>query len=126
MAAQTLLRRARFFPTRTLAGKIGATLLLALIGLVLFYPMALLIFTAMKSQGQLVRNPFGPPTSLYFNNLISVWQTDGLGRFLLNSIIVSVGVVLGTVVLSALGGFGFARLRFGAKPLWLTLIVMGW
>ena len=125
MQAQTILRRARLFPTRTLASKIGATLLLSLIGVLLFYPVALLIFTAMKPQGQLVRNPFGPPTSLYFNNIVSVWQTDGLGRYLLNSTIVSLGVVTGTVVLSALGGFGFARLRFGGKPLLLTLVVMG-
>ena len=110
---------------RKLLGRLAATLLLLAVGLLLFYPVALLIFTATKSPAELVRNPFGPPAVVSFTNLITVWETEGLGRFVVNSSVVSAGVVAGTVGLSALGGFGFARLRFPGRRLLLTLLVLG-
>ena len=59
------------------------------------------------------------------SNLFDVWQSEKLDRYLINSLIVTGGVVAGTLVLSALGGFGFARLQFGQKRLFLTMLLLG-
>jgi len=101
------------------------TLVLFGIALLVFFPIGLMLFTAFKSPAELVRNTFGLPQTLYLNNLVDVWQSEHLDRYLLNSLIVSVGVVGGTVLLSALGGFGFARLRFRPKKLFLVLLLLG-
>lgn len=89
------------------------------------YPVLLLFFTSTKPQSELVRNPFGPPWTLFGDNYKEVWTTEGLPKYLLNSIIVSGSVVLGTVVLSAFAGYGLARLRFRGKNLILIMLVMG-
>jgi len=112
-------------PYRTLASKLSATLLLIIIGLAVLYPIALLVFTSFKSSGELVRNPFGPPIVWTFKHFIDVWQLDGLGKFVANSVLVSLGVVAGTVSLGMLGGYGFARVQFRSKKVWTTLLLLG-
>src|SRR4030095_1219697 len=96
-------------PRRTRSWVIAAfmTTMLLAFALIVFYPILLLLCTGLKSPAELVRNTFGIPQSLYLDNLFDVWESEGLDRYLINSIIVTGGVVVGTVVLSALGGFGF-------------------
>lgn len=115
--------------SRSRSGRVLSRLLvtfgLILIALLVFYPISLLLFTAAKTPAELAQNTFGPPMSISFKNLIDVWQTEDISRYLINSIIVTLGVVAGTVILSAMGGFGFARLRFGSRSLLITLLLMG-
>jgi raffinose/stachyose/melibiose transport system permease protein len=101
------------------------TIILLSIALIMFYPIALLLFTALKTPAELVRNTFGPPQAPSLSNAFDVWESENLGRFLFNSMVVSAGVVVGTVIFSALGGFGFARLQFSQKKLLLTLLLLG-
>lgn len=124
--ATTTVSRANT-PRRTRSWVIAGftTMILLGIALIMFYPILLLLFTGLKSPAELVRNTFGIPQSLYLDNLFDVWQSEGLDRYLINSIIVTGGVVVGTVVLSALGGFGFGRLQFSQKKLFLTLLLLG-
>lgn len=114
-------------PRRTRSWVIRAfmTIILAGIAFIVFYPILLMLFTGLKSPAELVRNTFGVPQSLYLQNLVDVWVSEKLDRYLINSLIVSGGVVVGTMVLSALGGFGFARLRFGGKRFFLLLLLLG-
>lgn len=121
------VRTRPYTPRRTNRWVISVFLTIILLGiaLIVFYPIALLLFTALKTPAELVRNTFGPPQAPSFANLIDVWESENLARFLVNSIIVSTGVVVGTVIFSALGGFGFARLQFSQKKLLLTLLLLG-
>ncbi|HZQ09420.1 MAG TPA: carbohydrate ABC transporter permease [Anaerolineae bacterium] len=125
MTFQTLSRPVTPRRTRRWVSAAFMTIILAGIALIVFYPIALLIFTALKTPAELVRNTFGPPQAVSFNNIIDVWVTEQLGGYLVNSLIVSSGVVIGSVILSALGGFGFARLHFSNKRLYLTLLLLG-
>jgi multiple sugar transport system permease protein len=45
------------------------------------------------------------------------------GRFFFNSMVVSVGVVVGNVVSCALAAFAFARLRFPLRGVWFALMI---
>lgn len=107
--------RNQLFPYRKYLSRLGPTLLLVMFSFFSIYPVLLLFFTSTKPQSELVRNPFGPPWTLFGDNYKEVWTTEGLPKYLLNSIIVSGSVVLGTVVLSAFAGYGLARLRFRGK-----------
>jgi len=101
------------------------TIILAGIAFIVFYPILLVLFTGLKSPAELVRNTFGVPQSLYLQNVVDVWVSEKLDRYLINSLIVTGGVVIGSVVLSAFGGFGFARLHFSGKRLYLLLLLLG-
>jgi multiple sugar transport system permease protein len=49
---------------------------------------------------------------------------DGIGRYLLNSVVVTAMTVIGAVLLSTLGGFGFSRFAFPAKNLIFLVILV--
>ncbi len=113
------------FSYRIFLRRFTPTLLLVVISLFSIYPILLLFFTSSKPQSELVRNPFGFPKTFFSQNYEEVWKSEGLPHYLLNSIIVSGCVVLGTVSLSAMAGFGLARLKFRGKNVILIALVMG-
>jgi raffinose/stachyose/melibiose transport system permease protein len=117
--------RYRHFSYQKFLAVFVPTLLLIIISLFSIYPILLLFFTSGKPQSELVRNPFGLPRTFFTQNYTEVWNSEGLPHFLMNSIIVSGCVVLGTVILSALAGFGLARLKFRGKNAILIALVMG-
>ncbi|MDD5409230.1 MAG: carbohydrate ABC transporter permease, partial [Candidatus Omnitrophica bacterium] len=56
-------------------------------------------------------------------NYIRAWQEGGFGRKFINSIIYTVSVVLGIVIISSMAAYAFSRLRFiGSK--WLFIMFM--
>ena len=88
-------------------------------------PLAMVLLTAFKSPGDAAAVP-----PHYLPKRISTGNFSGLGsagagilRYLFNTAVVSLGTVVGTVAVSALGGYGFARYRFrGAGVLFLVVL----
>lgn len=64
------------------------------------------------------------PERLLWTNPVEVWQTGAFSRWMLNSVIVSGGVVAGTLLLGIPAGFAFARLRFVGKKEVLFFVVL--
>ncbi len=98
---------------------------MALLVLIILYPVLMVIFTAMKTDAELVRNPLGIPHTWTFANFGTAWHDAGMSKLFLNSVIVSVGVVSMSVLLSAMGAFALARLEFPGKPFLFGLLTIG-
>lgn len=91
---------------------------LAIAGVIYVLPFALAILTSFKSLPDYAANP----SALTFDSSRGSPTLDGIRgldsrlilfpRWLLNSVIVTVCVVLGRVTLSALAGYSLARIRF--------------
>jgi multiple sugar transport system permease protein len=84
--------------------------------------------------------------SFTFENFIEVTELHALDKSLVNTALVTVGVVLGQVVTSVLGGYAFARLKFPGRdslfvlylgtimipfvvlimPLYQFMVIIGW
>src|SRR5277367_3785855 len=64
-----------------------------------------------------------PPWTL--KNYTDVMATSGVFRWLLNSIIVSGGATLATLILSSLAGYGFARTEFPGRNVIFVLVLLG-
>jgi ABC-type glycerol-3-phosphate transport system permease component len=90
-----------------------------------FYPILVMWFTALRPKNEVMRNPFGLPTSLYLDNLTEAWTRGRFGNYFLNSVIITVPSVVGVVVLSALAGYGIARFRFRGRTTVFYLILLG-
>jgi multiple sugar transport system permease protein len=50
-------------------------------------------------------------------NYVTVLRTVNMGRYMINTVIVSLSVVAGQIVTSLLGGYAFARIRFPGREL---------
>jgi multiple sugar transport system permease protein/raffinose/stachyose/melibiose transport system permease protein len=63
------------------------------------------------------------PREFHFQNYILAWKEGGFGRYFLNSIIYTVSVVIGIIIVASLAAYAFSRLRFpGRKILFLMFM----
>ncbi|MCX6038328.1 MAG: carbohydrate ABC transporter permease [Chloroflexi bacterium] len=95
---------------------------LTIVGLVFVYPFIFMVATSLKSSPEVFKNIlslFGE--RLRFDNYATVLETVNMGRYMVNTTIVTLGVVAGQIVTSLLGGYAFARIRFPGRDLILTL-----
>ena len=96
--------------------------------LVFLYPFVLSAVTVFKTLPDIAAQPVTPWADPRYG-----WTLDGLRglnrgsiqlpRWLLNSVVVTVLVVLGRLVLCALAGYALARLRFVGRTLVFGLVV---
>ncbi|WP_199177821.1 carbohydrate ABC transporter permease [Petrotoga sp. SL27] len=75
-------------------------------------PFMWLVTTSLKSPGKIFSAPLLIPTNFYFKNYIEAWQSVPFARYILNSMIMSSGIVFFQTLFSAMAGYAFARLKF--------------
>ena len=100
-------------------------LVLVAVGGIIATPVFWLVTAAVKSTGDIYRYPpVWLPVHLRWANFADAWHAAPLGRFFLNSVIVSVvGTALELVIASACA-YAFAFLRFPAKRV-LFMVLLG-
>lgn len=116
---QTSLQDMRYAASRLL---IYAVLILGGISMVL--PFYWMIATSLKTPDEVVMMP--PewiPRSWKWVNYRTAWEAAPFGRYLINSVIVTVLSTAGELATSILAAFAFARLRFYGRELLFTLLL---
>ncbi len=98
--------------------------LLLVSGLVLL-PLITVALGGFKTMGELRVNPFGLPEDWFFENYLSALTTRRLWLSLGNSVLLSGGTVLLTLVVSVMAAFAFAQMRFLGKRLLFSYFLMG-
>ncbi|WP_082561713.1 carbohydrate ABC transporter permease [Microbacterium sp. Root61] len=99
-------------------------LILAVGGLVMVFPFVYQLLATFMTNTQITSVP--PtlwPTSWSFDNYLGVFDRIPFGRQLLNSVIITVANTIATVLLSALGGYAFARMRFRGRGFLFGLVL---
>ncbi|NPD67689.1 carbohydrate ABC transporter permease [Lichenicola cladoniae] len=88
--------------------------------------LAIFLTSARTAQDLAQGNYWGWPhgTNL-FGNYAAVFTSSPMGRYLLNSIEITLPAVAGTLVLSTLAGFGLAKFRFRASSFVLAIFIAG-
>ncbi|MDD5369470.1 MAG: carbohydrate ABC transporter permease [Anaerolineaceae bacterium] len=91
---------------------------LTFVGLVFVYPFIFMVATSLKDSPEVFANLlslFG--ARLRFENYATVLGTVNMGHYMINTAIVTLGVTVGQIVTSLLGGYAFARIRFPGRDL---------
>ncbi|HWV23120.1 MAG TPA: carbohydrate ABC transporter permease [Thermomicrobiales bacterium] len=110
--------------TRRQIGPAIAYIVLILGCVIAIAPFIVTILASLKTSGELVRGIFSLPEDAQWKNYVQAWRDGHFGRFFLNSIIVVVGVVIPSVVMSTMTGYAFARFRFrGAGALFAYFLL---
>jgi raffinose/stachyose/melibiose transport system permease protein len=91
------------------------------------FPILFMLFESLKTTGQIAGNVWAPPIPPHFENFTNAWQGGSLeipiGRYFLNSVLVTTGTILLVMILGALAGYALARRSFpGAGLLQSSLI----
>jgi raffinose/stachyose/melibiose transport system permease protein len=87
---------------------------------VILYPFALMIFGSLKTETAFLANPVSPPTTIELRNYQFAWSEAHIPKFALNSLIVSTGTVLLTLVTGSMAAFALSRIRFRGRS-WIYL-----
>jgi ABC-type glycerol-3-phosphate transport system permease component len=102
----------RFKPDLLL--KHGVLLFAAFLALV---PTIFMIFTALKSEDEYTFNKVGFPHTLVFDHFREVLFDSPLFGWMGNSLILAVGAVILSTIVSCLGAYAIARMQFKGRTL---------
>ncbi|BER91280.1 MAG: trehalose/maltose transport system permease protein [Candidatus Atribacteria bacterium] len=94
--------------------------------LVFFFPVVWIFLTSLKTQSEIYAFPISYwPRKITLENYHLVLRGSGFSRYLINSLIVSLGTTLLVVLLAFLGAYFFARTKLkGRKPLLLFVLMI--
>ena len=108
------------------AGKAGPVTytLLTLTALLSMFPLYWTVVAGSHTNAEIAATPppFLPNASL-FDNFRAALDQAPIGKAILNSILVSSAITVGTVLFCTLAGFAFAKLQFRGKGLLLALVI---
>jgi len=96
-------------------------LVLIPLALLMLFPFFWLVVTSLQTLAQ--SRTFGLHFGLQFHNYVDAWTQAPFGRWLLNTTIVSLTVVVSNLVFCSLAGYALARIRFfGNGALFLVIL----
>lgn len=83
-------------------------------------PFLWMIMTALKSDMEILTDPFGLPEQLLWENYERAWNTANIGSYFFNTLFVMAMSLTGTLLVSAMAAYVLARFEFRAnRPLFL-------
>ncbi len=87
------------------------------------YPLLWMVSSSLKTQDMIFKDISLIPHQFRLENYVLAWKEGGFGRNFFNSIIYTVSVVFGIVIISSMAAYAFSRLRFvGSKFLFVMFM----
>ncbi|MCC9710786.1 carbohydrate ABC transporter permease [Streptomyces sp. MNU76] len=96
---------------------------MALLALATIYPLLFTANVAMKTRREYILDRFSLAGTLRWDNLGTAWNSDGMGRYFLNSVIVVTCAVALLLLFGSMAGFALAQVRFRGSSA-LTLVCL--
>jgi N-acetylglucosamine transport system permease protein len=107
------------------AVSVTAHVLLVIWTLIVIIPLLWVLMSSFKTTSQVLSNPLSLPTSLHWGNYASAWETAGIGKWFLNTIIVVGFALVIVMVLGAMCAYVLARYSFPGNRLIYYLMLAG-
>jgi len=111
--------------TNKLVSRFFQYLILSSIVVLMFVPIVMLVFGALKTRGELITHPYAPPIPPRWENITGILATPIFWELLRNSLFVMFVVTIAVVVICSLAAFVFARMEFRTKGLAFNLFTLG-
>ena len=111
--------------TNKLVSRLFQYLILSIIVVLMFIPVVMLVFGALKTRGELITHPYTPPIPPRWENITGILATPIFWELLRNSLFVMFVVTIAVVVICSLAAFVFARMEFRTKGLAFNLFTLG-
>jgi len=96
---------------------------MAALALATLYPLLFAANVAMKTRREYILDRFSLAGTLHWENLSTAWNSVGMARYFLNSVIVVTCAVALLLVIGSMAGFALSQLRFrGSSVLFLVCL----
>ncbi len=120
-----LMRSRRGTPAqRRRAALVGRYLLLGVLAVIVLFPLSITVVDSVLRPDQVVaKPPILFPTHPQWSSYSTAWTQGHLGRYLLNSLIVTTVIVVGELVTSIAAAYAFAFLAFPFKKTFFVMFL---
>ena len=100
--------------------------LLIACGLMMLYPVLWMVVSSLRPNSEIFRNAGLALTHLRVENYSNGWNafSHPFSHYLINSVIVVTGAILGNLLACSLAAYAFARLEFKAKRVWFAIMLV--
>ncbi len=124
MTTRVRTGRAAQFSRRDRIWAVGMTALLLPVALAWVYPYVWTLSSSLKSTPEIFRslNPFTPVVRV--GNYLRAWDDASMSTYLANTVVVTVGSIIISVVCAATMGYVLGRYRFGGKKALVGLFAL--
>jgi sn-glycerol 3-phosphate transport system permease protein len=101
-------------------------MLILCVGIAALFPLLWIIITAMKSQTEALKNPFGifPAFNMFMYNLREVWARADWPLYYRNSLVLVTAVWAAQLLIAIPAAYAFAVFRFRCGRLFFLLILV--
>jgi multiple sugar transport system permease protein len=109
-----------------LSGQVLLPAIMIALGILMLGPILWALGLSFKSNAELMMDTssvFHAPYTL--QNYSDIMAGSSVIRWILNSVIVSLGMMFGVLALSSLAGYGFSRLEFPGRRIIFVLVLFG-
>ncbi len=110
---------------RVTGWEIARYVVLIVFALIFLMPLIWMWSSALKSSIDIAMDPFALPRHPRWENLREAWSTGHFSRYVGNSVIYSVAIITGVVVLSCLAGYALVFLPVPGSNLIFFLFLLG-
>ena len=100
-------------------------ILLAIYSFFYVIPLMWMFYSSFKDNGKIFDNPFALPENWNFGVFVEAWSAGGLGKYILNSSLITSLATAIVLFVSSLAAFAFSRYEFALKRYSLTIFVLG-
>jgi len=89
------------------------------------FPFLWLVLASLKTNAELLNNPFALPEVFQFKNYSNAIQEAGLGRLIINSLVISTSATFLNILFSSMCAFAIARHTFWGNNVLFLMITAG-
>jgi multiple sugar transport system permease protein len=95
------------------------------VALIMLYPLLWMLSSSFKPDTEIFTHPGLIPDKVYPQNYSEGWSGSGnsFSLYITNSLIVTIGAVIGNVISCSLAAYAFARFEFRGKKIWFGLML---
>ena len=103
----------------------GQRISLLIVALFIIVPMFATAVGGFKEVGEMRTNPFGLPNSWDPHKFVEIINGPTLFPSMWNSLVVALGTVVLTIILSSMAAFTFAHIRFFGRKMLMSFMLLG-
>jgi raffinose/stachyose/melibiose transport system permease protein len=105
-------------------GRAMESVVLALLAVIVLYPLFFVLLTSLKSNADVILHPFGI-TTFEPQNYVIAWTVGRVGDYLFNSVITTLITLLLQMSIIILAGYSFGKLKPWGSNILFTITLIG-
>jgi len=112
-----------YYKTKKVTVNLIIHLLLIAVAVTCIFPLVWMVSSSLKTQETIFKDMSLMPKEFHFENYYLAWKEGGFGRYFINSIVYTVSVVVGIVIISSLAAYAFSRYRFPGRNILFVMFM---